>query len=530
MKEIKELKLEELSARQKLGMSMIALITNRDPNKVEYLLNMIRNHSLGAVWVNFVTPERDELIAKIKEAADYPIIVMCDAEGGICDYRIGRHNAIGCTHSEELAYAFGKITAVTARNLGYNMICDPVIDISYGNCVCGMNNRALGCDKYEVAKLAKAEARGFHDGGILTIAKHYPGFTESDYTIDSHMGETTSEMTREQLIEENLYPYIELMKEGLLDGMMTKHARFVNIDPDYPASLSQKLINVIRELGFDGISITDALTMMGIVAKFGRENSIGLAVANGNDMALPYYGNPKFEYEALCQCYDKGMISDERLDDAVARVLATQRKTLAQPKFTELTEEDYKTFDRINSESTFAYLDEGVSPTLDPNGRHLFAILTEKPLDINTRDQVIVDTMDKDWYKPYTIADKIRSLYSNSEITSLSFFPTGMDIYNFLDKTVLYDDVVFVTFFNSAAYIGKECLTSRILSAMEALQVTRKISTVVHFGNPYVLEDVPHVPRILVGSISTASTLYTIDMLAGNLPIKGKPVYDIKLK
>ena len=105
-----------------------------------------------------------------------------------------------------------------------------------------------------------------------------------------------------------------------------------------------------------------------------------------------------------------------------------------------------------------------------------------------------------------------------------------MDIYNFLDKTVLYDDVVFVTFFNSAAYIGKECLTSRILSAMEALQVTRKISTVVHFGNPYVLEDVPHVPRILVGSISTASTLYTIDMLAGNLPIKGKPVYDIKLK
>ena len=71
MKELKEIKLEDLSPRQKLGMSMISLITKKDPAKVEYVLEMIRNHSLGAVWVNHMTPGRAELIQQIKDAADY---------------------------------------------------------------------------------------------------------------------------------------------------------------------------------------------------------------------------------------------------------------------------------------------------------------------------------------------------------------------------------------------------------------------------------------------------------------------------
>ena len=527
---MKELKLQDLNTRQKLGMSMIALVTKKEPDRLEYALDMIRNHSLGGIWVNFVTPGRDEIIQKIREAADYPILIMCDAEGGMCDLRVGRHNAIGCTDSEELAYAFGKVTAVTARNLGYNVICDPILDMAYGNCVCGMNARALGHDKYKVARLAKAEARGFHDGGIMTIAKHYPGFAGTEAYIDSHMAESTSHATKEELIETNLYPYIELIKEGLLDGIMTKHARFINIDPDYPASLSQKMINIIRELGFEGIAITDALTMMGVVAKFGRRNSIGLAVANGNDMALPYQSHPQREYEMLCECYDEGMIADSRLDEAVSRVLAAQHKTLAPPKYTQLTDEDYTTFDRINRESTFAYTDKGVPVTLEREGRHLFVISTEKAMDINTRDQVIVDTLNKDWYRPYDIAEKIRTLYPNSGITTLSIFPSSSETYQFLNQTIEYDDVVFITFFNSAAYIGRECLSSRVISVMEALQVTNRISTVIHFGNPFVLEDLPHVPRILVGTISADNTQYTLDILAGNLPAKGIPVYPIRLK
>lgn len=527
---MKELKLEELSTRQKLGIVMSSMVSAANPESVEYAINMIRNHSLGAIWVNYGVRGRDEVLAKIREAADYPILVMTDAESGICNYRIGKHNPLGCTDNEELAYTFGKVTGVTAKRLGYNTICNPVLDIVDGNYLCGMTIRSLGSDKYKVAKLAKAMTQGLHDSGILTVAKHYPGSTESDLKIDSHMGEATSEMTREQMIENNLYPYIELIKEGLLDGIMTKHARFVNIDPDYPASLSKKMIGIIRELGFDGFTITDALTMMGVVAKFGRQNSIGLAIANGNDLALPYYGKPKMEYEFLCNCYDEGLIPDDRLDEAVSRVLAAQHKTLTPPKHTVLDKQDINDFNRISPESIFTYIDEGVSATLDKEGRHLFTILTETPVDIRTRDQVQVDTLDKDWYRAASMADKIQTYYPNSGFTTLSVYPGGSEVHKYLDLTVEYDDVVFITFFNSTAYIGRECLSSRVISVMDALQVSGRISTVIHLGNPYILEDLPHIPRIIVGNTSSDSLDHCLEILAGNAPALGIPTYDIKLK
>ena len=107
---MQELKFEDLSLRQKLGMTYIAFtnIINRTPDEDEFILNLIKEHSLGAVWVS---PGRDsswELINKIRETADYPILIFTDAENGMAPYTIGRHNAIACTGSEESAYIFGK--------------------------------------------------------------------------------------------------------------------------------------------------------------------------------------------------------------------------------------------------------------------------------------------------------------------------------------------------------------------------------------------------------------------------------------
>lgn len=82
------------------------------------------------------------------------------------------------------------------------------------------------------------------------------------------MTESFSEDTVEDLLNYDLYPYIRLIEEGLLDGIMTLHKRFVNIDPDYPATLSKKVIDIIRNLGFNGVAMTDALIMMGIRENF----------------------------------------------------------------------------------------------------------------------------------------------------------------------------------------------------------------------------------------------------------------------
>ena len=527
---MKELKLEELTTRQKLGMTMTALMSATTPENEEYILDLIREHALGAVWINWPSPRRNELLAKVKATADYPILIMVDAEGGMANLRIGKHNAIGCADREDLAYAFGKVVGVTARKLGYNTVCDPILDIVSGNALCGATIRSVGSDKYRVTELSRAEARGFHDSGILTVAKHYPGEAETDLLYDSHMAEVSSEMTEEDLLNKNLYPYMELSRDGLLDGIMTKHARFNKIDPDYPASLSKKMIGMIRDRGFDGFTITDALTMMGVVAKFGKKNIAGLAIANGNDLSLPYGKDHKEAFENLCEFYEAGKLPDDRLDEAVSRVLAAQHKTLIAPKITELSAEDYADFNRLNTDTTFAYTDEGTPVALSADKKHLLVILTETPVDISRRDEVVVDTMDKDWYHVMSIVEKLQSFYPDCGATTLSILPPPAETKDVLAKALDYDDVVFITFFNSAAYIGKEAFTTRVISLMEALQVTDRISTVVHFGNPYVLEDLPHIPRVIVGTTGADNMVPTFEVLAGKREPLGVPTYNIKLK
>ncbi len=526
---MKELRLEELNTRQKLGMVMTAYVPKK-PEQLEYVLDLIKNHSLGAVWVQPPRDDLAEVMAKIKEAADYPILIICDAESGIGDYMVGKHNSIGCTGREDLAYIFGKATAVAARKMGFNVLCNPILDMVDGNSACGTNVRSLGNDKYKVTSLARAEAMGMHDGGVLTVAKHYPGPSPEGLEIDTHMAEETSTLTVEELLNYNLYPYTELIKEDLLDGMMTRHARFTSIDDVYPASLSQKVINIIREKGFDGFAITDALCMMGVVAKFGKRDSIGLSIANGNDLSLPFHSDNEFSYNALCECYDEGMISDDRLDEAVSRILAAQKKTLTPPKYTSLTDEDNKLFDLINLDSVYAKAEDGMDIAISRDGKHYFAVLTETTLGLADVDTVDVDTFGNDWYHPLDIINRLKELFPNSTVEPITQFPSSGENCRVLEHSLDHEDVIFVTFFDSKAYRGTECFTSRILSLIKAMQITNRISTVVYFGNPYVLEDLPYIPRIIAGTVSAKNVMCALDVLAGNYPAKGVLTYDVKLR
>lgn len=523
-----ELRPEKLTPRQKLGLVMTAHIyegLNREENTA-YALEMIRNHALGAIWIGPGLSHFPETMAAIKEAADYPILIISDAESGMPPYTIGRHNALGCTGSPELAYTFGKVTAVTARKMGYNVICNPVLDMVNKNVVCGGTVRSLGGNKYKVTELAMAEAKGLHDGGVLTVAKHYPSTSEG--RIDSHMAESSSPISMEELLDHNLFPYLSLSRAGLLDGIMTQHSRLHNIDPDYPASLSKKIIGIIREHGFDGFAITDALIMMGIAAKFGARSCKGLAIANGNDLALTW-GPNREGYEAICESYDQGLIPDDRLDEAVSRVLAAQHKTTLLPTDTELSTHDLYQFDRINRDSVFEKIDPGAPSALSPNGRHYFVVLTENSIEINDAGKVNVDTLLKGWYHPEKIMENLETQFPNSTSIAINQFPSPNQAMHLLERSVDYDDVIFITFTESQAYVGRECLTSRVVSIIEALQVTCRVSTLIHFGNPFVLEELPHIPRLLIGGLSEKSVEYTMDVLSGKYPAKGVLTYDVKL-
>ncbi len=537
--EIKELKFSDLTVEQKLGMVMCGRVNNmwdeaKTEANIEYAINMIKEHKLGAIWVtnNY---KFEETMARIKAAADYPILICTDAESGF-GYGggevIGQHNAIGMCGTTESAYAFGKVTAVKARKAGYNVVCNPVLDMVNHNALCASTNRSMGSDKYKVAELGAAEAQGMHDGGVLTVGKHFPsagsaGTVHNKY-IDSHMAESFSNATKEDIIDYCWYPYLELCKKGLLDGVMTGHSRVPALDTEHPSSLSKKTIDLFREHGFDGFTITDALCMGGVIAKYGIDGSRGLSIAGGNNLALIWDAN-KDGYESLLKCYKDGLIPDDILDEAVKGVLAAQHKVTLLDTSAEITEEDLVNYHKLNTDGIFAKTDDGVDVALPKDKKYYFIIMCHNEANV-INNNIDVDTMSKLWYNPVLIKDKLMENYPGSDYRIIKELPSSTDGWRITEDNLKYDEVVFVTFTDGKAYQGCEDFTPRILSFFAALQVTNRISTVLHFGNPFVLEDLPHVSRLIVGGNSSMAVNAGINVLIGEHEAKGSLTYDVKLK
>lgn len=533
MKKLKELKFEELTLEQKFG-----LVLTLNPcgymekypeydwatEENEFLFDLIKKRALGAVWITPTMVGAQNLMKKVKETADYPILILTDAESGLGDYKIGKHNALGRADSEELAYIFGKITAITARKMGYNVVCNPLLDM--GNTG---SERWFGHNKEKVTALALAEAQGLHDGGVLTVGKHYPG-GNNVYNVDSHMAESVSDNTKEELLDYALYPYMELDNKGLLDGVMTGHKRFINIDDTRPASLSRPVINIFREAGFNGFAITDALCMMGIQAKFGDQNPSGLCIEAGNDLALPFGFYSRQYYNDVKECYEKGILTEEHLNEAVKRVLDAQHKVLSEPKFTEYEDEDIKAFNSINQKSIITIKDEGISASIPKDGKHYFVVMVDNGVAINNEGHVDVDTFTENWKDPNTIIKKIKELFPNSETKAIYQFPTQEQMSKVLSDTLGFEHVIFLTYAEALAYTGSAHLTRRIEALINAMQFTNRISTLIHFGVPTVLDNLSHIPRIIFGGTSPDGVKYSLEALAGEFEPTGKLTYDVKLK
>lgn len=524
MKEIKELKFEELTLEQKLGLTMTMTLhgTWRTEEEKEFVYDLIRKRALGCVWIQQGYANDCEEIARVREIADYPILIMTDAESGIGEYMVGKHNAIGTTGSTRHAYAFGKAVGVTARKMGYNVVCDPVVDMRDGSM------RSMGTDKEKVTELATAMAKGMHDGGVLTVGKHYPGGKTSS-GVDSHMAESTSFDTKDELLDYALYPYIKLWEAGLLDGVMTKHQRFVNIDNEYPASLSKTVIDIFREKGYEGFCITDALCMMGIRAKFGDVESKGLAINAGNDLLLPYVRDNEEQFRQYREAYDKGLVSDEALDAAVKRVLAAQAKTLSLPAEGELSSEEISTFASINKDGVYVRKDDGISDSIPTDAKSFFIICVKQEASVKD-GKVDVDTFSNGWLRPERIVAKIGELFPNSDYQIIHEFPSQHEMSTVLTNSLGYDEVTFMTFTEALAYTGPEYLTHRVVNLISAMQLTNRISTLIHYGNPHVLEELPHIPRVILGGHATDSIDTTLEVLAGAYPANGVATYEFELK
>ena len=273
---------------------------------------------------------------------DYTPLFLCvDQEGGRVDRmppeveRTPSAWSVGQTlDTEGVGAAYGALLAEECAAFGFNMDFAPSLDIwsNPDNTVIG--DRAFGNDWEWTAFFGMSAVESMEEqGGVIPVVKHFPG--HGDTSVDSHVALPVVDKSLEELWQSELVPFNMTLNQedyfGAQAGpsapaVMVAHILLSQVDPDYPASLSHRVVTGLlrEEMGFDGVVCTDDLTMGAVSNTYGMGEAAVLAVEAGCDLLLVCHGadNLTAARDALLEAADSGRISPERLDESVKRILS----------------------------------------------------------------------------------------------------------------------------------------------------------------------------------------------------------------
>ena len=332
--------LNQMSLKEKISQMIFHAVTpsflNRESEYYKHLKYLISDLKIGGMHV-FAAPalETAYLLNKFQSWAETPLLVTADMErgsGNVVKNEIYFGNdyftytpayitgggvhfpplmAIGATRSEDFAYLMGKITAAEAKSIGINFNFAPVLDINNNPDNPIVNTRSFGEDIELVKKLGVAYIRGVQDEGVLATAKHFPGHGDTD--IDSHidLAVLNFDMTRLEKIE--FQPFVEAVKAGV-KAVMSAHVALPEITgTDLPATLSEDILTGIlrNKMNFNGLIVTDAMVMGGIINRYDSGTAAPMAVKAGADILL-LFKEPEKAVQGIFDAVKKGEIPEKK--------------------------------------------------------------------------------------------------------------------------------------------------------------------------------------------------------------------------
>lgn len=273
--------------------------------------------------------------SSLESGSGIPLFISADFVAGAgCKLSRGaihfpKNRALGQTNDEQLAYASGRVTATESLGMGVNFNYSPVVDINNNPKNPVIGTHAFGSEAETVIRLGTSVIRGYQEHGLIATAKHFPG--HGDTHVDSHHDLPVLPFGAERLERFELAPFRAAIEAGV-EAVMVGHIAVPAIDPSgLPASLSPVLTGeLLREhLGFDGLIVTDGLSMKGITNQFSMEEACIRAVLAGSDILLgtaESYEQAASMLQAVVGAVRDGRISEARIDASCERILRLKRK------------------------------------------------------------------------------------------------------------------------------------------------------------------------------------------------------------
>lgn len=288
----------------------------------------IKKYNVGGICLFQGGPAKQAmLINRYQAMAKTPILICIDGETGLgmrmldSVVALPRQMMLGAVQDASIVYKFGTAVAEQCKRAGIQVNYAPVVDVNNNPDNPVINDRSFGEDKYRVANYGIQYMKALQDNGIMACAKHFPG--HGDVSVDSHLDLPIITKSREQLDSLELYPFRQIFNAGV-GSVMVAHLSVPAIDstPNKPTSISANAVtNLLRnELGFQGLTFTDALEMKG-VAKYYPDGLASVeSLVAGNDMlCLP--GDVTSTIDKVKQAIKKKKLKWADIDMHVKKVL-----------------------------------------------------------------------------------------------------------------------------------------------------------------------------------------------------------------
>lgn len=548
--------LKRMTVEQKIGqlisVAVNATFLNQDSDAFRELKRQVeQNHVGGIILFRGPVYESVVLMNRMQQFAKYPLLISADLEAGSGmrfddTVNFPWNMAVGATGNPEYARSQGRITAREARAMGVHQIYAPVVDVNNNAANPVINVRSYGEDPSAVGRFAAAFTDGAQKGGVIATAKHFPG--HGDTAVDSHRGLPEINVSRDRLNTVELVPFKAAIDAGI-GAVMVAHVGLPQIDStsvkplprenrvgpidtdadgeivassaSTPATVSPVIGRLLKnDLGFQGLVVTDAMSMSGLTIYFNQDEAAVRALEAGADMLLKPADNDA-AFRGVREAVKSGRLSEKRIEESARKILAAKFDLgLVRQRIAPLDE-----IDRIVSSKDVNELAREIAEhavTLVRNERNLVPFDKLKP-DARIFNLAITNGDDRLWVANTFVSTMTRG-GRKLETVVLDERSSEAEIENALNKAKSADVVIASLYgrvrTGQMRSVGLPEPGAKALSAL----LKREAPVVgISFGNPYLLQSFPefHTYMVAYGDMPSLQQALARALL-GQIDITGK--------
>lgn len=472
---------------------MIAAWSGKDSTHIKDIECHIKDLKVGGLIFFKGTPTKQaQLTNYYQSISKVPLIIGIDGEWGL-SMRLDstpvfpRQMVLGAGNDATLTYEMGRSIGRQCRRMGIHYNFAPDVDVNNNPNNPVINDRSFGENKFIVAKLGEAYARGMQDENVIACAKHFPG--HGDVESDSHFSLPLVRGDRNRLDSLELFPFREIIKKDVM-SVMSAHLSVPALDstPNMPSSLSKSIVSDLlkKEMGFEGLVVTDALNMKGVTDFFPYGEAAPKAIIAGNDILL-FVEDVPLALARIKEYMEKGEIDSLQIERSCKKILLIKY-------WLKLNQNTQVNIDHLN-EDLNCCANQMMVKKIIKNGI-VVARNEEKMIPFQNPElyKIAVVSVGSNQFSPF---QEMCNNYVKADYFSIDK-TEPKEMFDSLYSTLQPYNMLIISLANTSRYVGKRLgLTELEIEFINTISLNKRNIFVCN-GNPYALRNFPDLKNVIV--------------------------------